>query len=195
MRIGVDIDNVISDFSHGLLEAYIEHDKELRNTGIVNEEAEFIRYGMFDWSKEEEEFFYKTNIEKIAMNLKPINNAKKYIDKLIDDGNEVYIITGRDNGEYTDHKKMTKDWLLKYDINYHKLIFTNAYDKKAKAEVCVQNDVKVMIEDSYNTCKYIEKKGIKTLFMNTRFNKNHDDLERVFSWQEIYYKIANMQIN
>ena len=36
MRIGIDIDNVISNFNEELLKAYIEHDKELRNTGIIN---------------------------------------------------------------------------------------------------------------------------------------------------------------
>ncbi len=40
MRIGIDIDNVISNFDDTLLIEYLEHDKALRNTGIVNEHAE-----------------------------------------------------------------------------------------------------------------------------------------------------------
>ena len=38
MNIGIDIDNVISNFDEVLLEEYLKHDKELRNTGIINEE-------------------------------------------------------------------------------------------------------------------------------------------------------------
>lgn len=53
MRIGLDIDNVISNFDDILLKEYLKHDKELRNTGIINENAKYIREGMFDWSKEE----------------------------------------------------------------------------------------------------------------------------------------------
>ena len=34
MRIGIDIDNVISNFNDVLLKEYLKHDKELRNTGI-----------------------------------------------------------------------------------------------------------------------------------------------------------------
>lgn len=191
MRIGIDVDNVISSFDNDLLKEYFYHDKELRNTGIVNENLN-IRKGMFDWSDEEDINFYSKNIERIAINLKPISGAKETIDKLKEDGNEIFIITGRDNGEYTDSKKMTEDWLEKYDIKYDNLIFTNAYDKSAKAEECIKNNIDIMIEDSVSTCLKIKEKGIPVLLMNTRFNKYNTDLERVVSWKEIYSKISEM---
>ena len=81
MKIGIDIDNVISKFNEKLLEEYLIHDKALRNTGIINENL-YIRKGMFDWSKEEEETFYYNNIEKIAKKLEMIEDASKYIKKL-----------------------------------------------------------------------------------------------------------------
>ena len=37
-NIGIDIDNVISNFDEVLLKEFLKHDRELRNTGIVNEE-------------------------------------------------------------------------------------------------------------------------------------------------------------
>ena len=54
MKIGIDIDNCISNFDDTLLKEYLKHDKELRNTGIINENAESIRRGMFDWTEKEE---------------------------------------------------------------------------------------------------------------------------------------------
>ena len=36
MKIGIDIDNVISNFNDTIVEAYLQHDKQLRNTGIIN---------------------------------------------------------------------------------------------------------------------------------------------------------------
>ena len=36
MNIGIDIDNVISKFDEALEEEFLKHDKELRNTGIIN---------------------------------------------------------------------------------------------------------------------------------------------------------------
>lgn len=50
MKIGIDIDNVISNFNDEILKEYIKHDKELWNTGIINENAESYHKGMFDWS-------------------------------------------------------------------------------------------------------------------------------------------------
>ncbi len=49
MRIGVDIDNVLSNFDEVLLNDHLNHDKELRNNGIVNNNV-YIRK-KFDWSE------------------------------------------------------------------------------------------------------------------------------------------------
>lgn len=82
MKIGIDIDNVISNFNDTLLTEYLLHDKELRNSGIINKNADYIRKGMFDWNEDEEINFYKNNIERIAKKLGVIEGAKEYIDKL-----------------------------------------------------------------------------------------------------------------
>lgn len=157
MIIGIDIDNVISNFNEELLKAYIEHDKELRNTGIINKNAEYIRNGMFDWTDEEEKTFYKENIERIAINLKAIEGASKYIKKLKQDGHTIYIISGRDNGEYTDPYNITKNWLEKYDIVYDKLFLVDAYNSHSKTEICLENNIDIMIDDSKRMCTDIKK--------------------------------------
>lgn len=82
MRIGVDIDNVLSNFNDELLKEFLNHDKELRNTGIINKDV-YITRGMFDWSKEE---FYYNNIERIAKKLNVIEEAPKYIKQLREKG-------------------------------------------------------------------------------------------------------------
>lgn len=190
MKIGIDIDNVISNFNDELLKEYLKHDKELRNTGIINEDV-FIRYGMFDWTEKEETEFYKNNVERIAKKLQPLNRATETIKKLKEDGNEIIIISGRDNGEYNNPYKLTEEWLSKYNIVYDKLILTNAYNKEEKANVCKENNIDIMIEDSTQTAINIEKVGTKVLFMNTRYNKNNENFEKVSTWREIYAKISS----
>ena len=191
MKIGIDIDNVISNFNDELLKEYLKHDKELRNTGIINEDV-FIRYGMFDWTEKEESEFYKNNIERIAEKLKPLNRATETIKKLKEDGNEIIIISGRNNGEYNNPYKLTEEWLAKYNIVYDKVILTNAYNKEEKANVCKENNIDIMIEDSTQTAINIEKVGTKVIFMNTRYNKNNENFEKVSNWKEIYVKISSM---
>ena len=56
MNIGIDIDNVISKFDEALEEEFLKHDKELRNTGIIDPNKHMTE-GMFDWSEEEERKF------------------------------------------------------------------------------------------------------------------------------------------
>ena len=184
MKIGIDIDNVISNFNDELLKEYLKHDKELRNTGII--------YGMFDWTEKEETEFYKNNVERIAEKLQPLNRATETIKKLKEDGNEIIIISGRDNGEYNNPYKLTEEWLVKYNIVYDKLILTNAYNKEEKANVCKENNIDIMIEDSTQTAINIEKVGTKVLFMNTRYNKNNENFEKVSNWKEIYSKISKL---
>jgi len=192
MRIGIDIDNVISNFNEVLLNEFLIHDKELGNHGVVNEDADYITRGMFSWSVDETNSFYKNNIERIAINLNPVAGAKKYIEKLRAEGHYICIITGRDNGEYTDPYNMTKEWLEKYNIYYDKLILTNAYknDKHGKTEKCKDNNIDIMIDDSINVCKDCIDNNIPILLMDTPYNKKVD-MPRVNSWKEIYEYILN----
>lgn len=193
MRIGIDIDNVISNFNDVLLNKYIEHDKSINGKGIVNKNV-YIRE-MFDWNKEYEEKFYKDNIENFANLFKPIKDCSKYIKLLKEEGNTIYIISGRDNGEYSDPYNMTKNWLEKYDIVYDKLFLVDAYNSHSKTEICLEHNVYVMIDDSKRMCKDIKDNGIRALLMDTPYNRDTNEFERVCSWKEIYDIISNNKIN
>lgn len=59
MRIGLDIDNVISDFDKKILEEFYKEDKNKRDKGIINPDGRWIKH-QFDWTNDEiEEFFSK----------------------------------------------------------------------------------------------------------------------------------------
>lgn len=64
MRIGIDIDNVISNIDEVLKQVFIKHDKEFRNTGVVNPDL-YITKGMLDWSRIELDDFCSKNDELI----------------------------------------------------------------------------------------------------------------------------------
>ncbi len=95
MNIGLDLDNVITNFDFGLLTAFLKEDKLKRNSGIINKNAEYISHGMFDWSKQEIEDFYASKMENLSATLHPRYNCKKVIDKLMQQGHKIYIITNR----------------------------------------------------------------------------------------------------
>ena len=191
MNIGIDIDNVISNFNEVLKEEFLKHDKELRNTGIVNPNLHMTQ-GMFDWSEDEIWGFYLKNIERIAKNLEVKPGAKEYIDKLKEDGHRIVIITGRDNGEYTEPFNMTEKWLKEKEIKYDKLILTNVYTNRlAKVEICFENNIDIMIDDSKHNCRASMENNITTLLMDTPYNRTEKDMIRVNNWKEIYEFIKN----
>ena len=190
MKIGIDIDNVISNFNDTLLNEYLLHDKKIRNSGVINKNADYIRKGMFDWNEDEETNFYKNNIERIAKKLGVIEGAKEYIDKLHDDGHVICIITGRNNGEYTEPYNMTKKWLDENNIYYDNLILTDAYDKRAKTKECLEHNIDIMIDDSVRICNDCIENGIPTVLMDTPYNKS-SNIQRVKSWEEFYRYVSN----
>lgn len=119
MHIGIDIDNVLSNFNDVLLNEYKKHDNAINGKGIVHQDL-YIR-DMFNWDKEYEKNFYKENIEYFASLFEPIEECSKYVKLLKEEGNTIYIISGRDNGEYSNPYKMTIDWLknmILFMINY-----------------------------------------------------------------------------
>lgn len=146
-------------------------------------------HGMFDWTKAENDNFYYNNIERIAKKLKTLSKAAETISKLKNENNEIYIISSRNNGEYTNPKEMTEKWLNDNKIYYDRLILT---DKGEKGKICKENNIDIMIDDSANNCKDISEYGIKVYMMETRFNKNIAEFEKVSNWGEIYTKINEM---
>ena len=191
MRIGVDIDNVLSNFNDILLNKYIEHDKSINGKGIVNQDV-YIR-DMFNWNKEYEEKFYKENIDYFASLFEPIEGCSKYVKLLKEEGNIIYIISGRDNGEYSNPYKMTIDWLKKYDIVYDKLFLVDAYNSHSKTEICLEYNIDVMIEDKVDNINKISSR-IPVICFHAGYNKNciGDNIIRCYSWYDIYSKINKM---
>lgn len=191
MKIGIDIDNVISNFDEELLKEFLNHDKELRNSGIINKNADYIKRGMFDWSQQEIDEFYYSNIERIATNLNVIDKAPEYIKKLKQEGYQIILISGRKNGEYQNPYEMTIEWLNKHGIVYDKLILTNAYDSSEKAKVCLENGITIMIDDSARICEEVDKSGTIALIMDTPYNRQVSHIKRVHNWKEIHEYITN----
>lgn len=194
MKIGVDIDNVLANFNEALLYAFLEEDKKRNNSGIINQDV-YISKGMFDWGEEESLKFYKENIENIVENLDVIQDAPFYIKKLREQGYQIYIITGRNNGDYSNPEIMTKQWLDKYGIEYDRLIITNIHNPEEKAQICLKNNISIMIDDSSRIGLSIKEAGLTSLLMDTPYNKKTKGLIRVHSWQEIYEYITNKKIN
>ncbi len=190
MNIGLDIDNVITAFDSAILKEFLLEDKNKRNAGVINKNARHITCGMFDWSQEEIDEFYNNNMERIAKNLKPRRNCKKYMDKLLQDGHNLILISHRAYPHYLTPRQTTLNWLEKNKINYTKLILSGSPDKTKE---CKENNIDVMIDDRAGQCKKMRAQGIRCMLMLTKYNRKEvEDLPFATSWKNLYEEITKL---
>lgn len=190
MRIGLDIDNVISDFDRTIYEEFLKEDKKKRNRGIVHPDGRWIKY-LFDWTKEESEAFFHEHMQEIAKRLEVRTDAKKYMDKLLERGHSLYLISHRAYPDYIDPFLVTKDWLKKNDIYYTDLVLTKSTDK---SDECKELDIDVMFDDVVSNCKCLIASGIKCYLMETEYNvKEKSEIDSVRDWKDLYETILSLE--
>lgn len=193
MRIGIDIDNVILNTDEVLLEEFKKEDKNKRNKGIINKNADYLMSGMFDWSKEEVKSFLNENMESIAKTLEPLENAKKYMDLLLEEGHELYLVSNRSYPQYKDALKTTEDSLRKNGICYTKLILTETNDKSREV---LENNIDIFVDDRFSNCKILIEHGIPCILFRTIYEKRtFSNLDSVSNWDELYEKISKRNIS
>mgnify|MGYP003316938722 CR=1 FL=1 len=188
MKIGIDIDDTIAYTNERLIEEAVKYDKEfLKGRGFKDKNAyKFVE--MFYWSKDNvQSFFNYVRGTSFFLELEPIPGSKEYINKLYDEGYEIYFITFRTNKNPL-VLKMTKEWLKNNGYKYHKL-FMRSDDKGV---VCKENEVRVFIDNTYEHIVAAEACGVDTILFDTIYNKDIDGVNRMFTWEEIYNYIKEV---
>ena len=188
MRIGIDIDDTLTDIKEQLTNAAFEYAKTL-NKKVENENTEIndiyndgnIYQKIFNFSYDELKYFLGTIQEGITNNAIPRKDCVEVIKKLHEEGNEIYIITARDSEFHENPYQQSMDWLNKNDIYFDKLI-VNARDKK---RVCIEENIDILIDDSISNCKNIITSGISAI-MITNSDIVEKDINYFNNWIEIY---------
>ena len=187
MKIGIDIDDTISDTYNSLFPYAQKYTIEtLGRSGKLNTMQAvnhmYIRT-MHNWTDTEDQEFWNMYYDTFVKDVKIKPLAKEYLDKLAKD-NEIYLITARFPGRSVNIKELTIDWLKENEVPYDKLIF----DAQDKVSIAKNLGLDLFIDDSYTNCKAISESGIKTLIMDSVVNSKFDidNVTRVFSWPHIY---------
>lgn len=183
MRIGIDIDDTITYTHEIILPMARLYDEEKYNG--VNKDNDLI--GSFTWSREEKDQFFNNFSSNYSQYLLIKNNANTYINKLYDEGYEIYFITYR---KFENAYDVTKKYLDDNNIKYHKLI-VNSGDK---GKICSDEHINIFIDDSISHLDSALKhnKNINLLLVDMPYNRNNNIYKRVSNWNEIYNIIHNM---
>ena len=193
MRIGIDIDGVLTDIEQWQLDYgskfYFEkYGKEIKN----NEGYETI--DIFDVDSSLDDEFWNENFKNYSINVDVRKFASEVIKKLKQDGNEIYIITAR--GSFLSHssnvmsieenRNIVLEWLKRNKIEYDKIIFS----PEDKLNICIDNNIDLMIEDKVDNINKISTK-IPVICFHARYNKNciGKNIIRCYSWYDIYSKV------
>lgn len=195
MRIGIDIDDTLTDIKEELIEAGEKYARSLGKDIKVDKNFEDKNNNgnkwqeMFQFNYEELKYFLKDIQESITNKAKPRENVVEIINKLKNDGNEIIIITARDSEFHDDPYKYSKDWLDKNNIYYDKLV-VNARNKE---DSCIEEKIDLFIDDSESNCLKVNKAGIKTIRVCNEIENNNSNLICFNNWNDIYSFIQTIK--
>jgi uncharacterized HAD superfamily protein/GNAT superfamily N-acetyltransferase len=194
MRIGIDIDDTLTDIKDKLTNAAKEYAISL-NKNVENKNQQIvdiytdgnIYQKLFNFSYDELKYFLGTIQEEITNNAVPRKDCADVIKTLHEEGNEIYIITARDSEFHKDPYLQSETWLNKNSIYFDKLI-VNA---RNKGNACLENDIDIFIDDSISNCLNVSSLGIDTITIGNNDNK----IVKCFDdWNDIYNYIKNDKI-
>jgi uncharacterized HAD superfamily protein len=184
--IGVDLDDVVIDFSNAL------HAYHNERYGTSVKKGDMTSYGFENvWNCTEEEAskkvfeFYSTNDHDTAL---PVPGASEAL-ALLKEAHELHIISSRAD-QIAD---LTFRWIDKNFPNHFKSVnLTNQYfgtpeKVRSKADVCRELHVDVMIEDSLSQAKEIALVVSKVFLLDCPWNQGElpKNVMRVYSWADI----------
>ena len=180
IKIGIDIDDVITD-TFITMKRYI--DKYDDNSDIHSHIEEVMRGEMPTQGIKN---FFTENIINIMKSAKIKKDASEVIQELLNEGNQIFIITARGEMKFKGSEQVTLQYLKLHNINYTKILF-NSFEKST---ICKDYNIDVMIDDSIKYCLEIEKENMKSILFTSVVNKSSNTtVKRVNNWKELKNEI------
>lgn len=194
MRIGIDIDGVITNVLEFEIDYASKYFYQQGNLNIIKSKLDFSKEDFYIDEKSSNEFWSKAIYDYVKV--KPRNFASEVINKLKNDGNTIFIITNRaSNLSYCDitpdkMKRIVIQWLDDHSIYYDKLIFST----KDKLDFIVDNRIDIMIDDDPKNIRTISN-VIPVICYNANYNKlcEGNNIIRCYSWYDIYNIIKGIE--
>jgi uncharacterized HAD superfamily protein len=192
MKIGIDLDGVVFD-SEKEFRVYSELYDMLdlkQNSKINNKELKF--QSRFKWTKEDIDGFLNKYHKQIIVESNFMPGVKRILKLLKEDGHTLILITAR-GGMNRDMIKVTEERLQQNEMN----IFDKYYwATENKDEVCVKENVDIMIDDFCDKCKSIANSKIKTIYLKDAPSYDLEENEYIkvlYNWGEIYRYIKEIE--
>ena len=192
MKIGIDLDGVVFD-SEKEYRVYSELYDVIdlkKNSKINNQELKFQK--RFRWTEEEIQGFIEKYHKQIVVKSNYMPGTKEVLKLLKAEGHLLVLITAR-GGINKDMIKITEERFKNEGME----IFDKFYwATENKDEVCVKENIDIMIDDSYDKCESIAKSKIKTIYLKDAPSydlEENDYIKVLYNWGEIYRYIKELE--
>lgn len=182
MKIGIDIDDTVMNTIEVIEEAALDFDKYFLANRGYQDITKYDFHERFYWTSEEKKaFFNYFRKNKLYLKAKPKVDALYYLEKLYNEGYEIYFLTRRKKDEKLDILSITKNDLISKGFK-----FTDCYiGLSKKGEACKSLGIDVFIDDAVIQIEDVNNYGIKTILIDNWYNKEYKGL-RAKNFQEIY---------
>lgn len=201
MRLGIDIDGVITDFEGYWVEEASKHDY-VRGKKVIY----IPQYGLekaYGYRDADGNLLFegeKEFIKELFLGYAKAGSVRKYasevLHKLHDKGHKIIIVTKR---HYTyrlfgwreeDAKQEVLNFLNKHNIYYDNIVF--ASDNGNKREECESLNLDVLLDDCPDVVNELYGSRTRPILLGCMFNGMVNNVLKVYSWYEFLYKIDEM---
>lgn len=182
MRIGIDIDGVVSDSYPAWLRELNRHYG--KNITVLED---YEMHLVFDVPWDDMNDFFVQNVNQLFSIPKPVPGARAGIQTLLEEGHDIIYITARRQNE----KELTLKWMDKHQIPYQHVLFT---EFESKVELVREWKIQTFIEDYLVNAKAIASLGIPVILLNTSYNQGETpkEIKRCADWLAIVEEINNL---
>lgn len=182
MTIGIDMDDTICSTNELIIVEADKYDKEVLGGSGIKDINAYEFTDMMGWEKEMKGQFFASKLEYIMGHAKIKENAKEVINKLYDEGNKIIIISFRKGKYIADPYALTKNWLDENGVKYNKIYV----DTGSKVDECIENEVKLFIDDKESHCEEVNNEGIDVILFTNAYNHDEKRFIRKDNWNDIY---------
>ena len=189
MRIGIDIDGVLTDEHRFVLDYGTKYFSEKKIKYKIHNDI-YDSENIFEVTEKQYDEFWNKFIFYYSENIPIRPFASEVINNLKNAGNDIYIITSRSFTTYENKYKakmqnIVKEWLDKNNVVYDELIFS-----RNKADICKEKNIDIIIEDKPDNISLISKDRLVICYDHPYNNKlTNSNIIRCYSWYDIYDKI------
>ena len=193
MRIGIDIDNTITNTREVIMAYVCKFDQE---NGFKTE-VDLSHYSLeksLMWDELLIKRFLNTYLTDIYTYVIPKPHALEVIDEL-HRNHSIILITSRNQRDES-ITEATLKWLSKYNLEYDKLVMnkTDNMHHFSKLADCLENQIDIMIEDHHDLSLELSE-HMPVLMFDHPYNAhlNVKNIIRVKSWLEVKTIIKTYQ--